>query len=149
MLSVVGAGPEKLTEKSKASVPIPEDVLRELRVHRKRRNEGRLFFGPAYHNNDLVFCTEDGRQLDPKNFYRRYKRLLKKAGVPDVNFHTLRHTFATLLLKAGEEMKTVQEILRHTRLSTTADISTTVTEKLKMKAATRINNILSQRKKHW
>ncbi|MDQ0285665.1 site-specific recombinase XerD [Desulfofundulus luciae] len=64
-----------------------------------------------------------------------------------MSFHTLRHTFATLLLEAGEEMKTVQEILRHTRLSTTADIYTKVTEKLKKKAANKINDILSQRKK--
>jgi integrase len=72
---------------------------------------------------------------------------LKKAGVPDVGFPALRYTFATLLLEAGEETKTVQEILRHTRLSTTADIYTKVTDKLKTKAATKINNILSLRKR--
>jgi integrase len=138
---------EPKTDKSKASVPMPETALKELRAHRKRQNEERLFFGTRYHSNDLVFCTEDGRQLDPKNFFRRYKRLLQKAGVPDVSFHTLRHTFATLLLEAGEEMKTVQEILRHAKLSTTADIYTKVSEKLKKRASAKINDILSQRKR--
>ncbi|MDQ0285664.1 spore coat polysaccharide biosynthesis predicted glycosyltransferase SpsG [Desulfofundulus luciae] len=52
---------EPKTEKSKASVPISENVLRELREHKKRQNKERLFFGPKYHNNDLVFCTP-GRQ---------------------------------------------------------------------------------------
>ncbi|MCL6447885.1 MAG: tyrosine-type recombinase/integrase [Armatimonadetes bacterium] len=67
---------------------------------------------------------------------------VKKAGIPKTSFHNLRRTFATLLLEAGEEMKTMQELLRHARLNITADIHTTVTEKLKKKATAKINEIL-------
>lgn len=133
------------TEKSKASVPIPEDVLRELRAHRKRQNEERLFFAQNYHNNGLVFCTEDGRQLDPRNFTKRYARQLKKAGIPEVSFHTLRHTYATILLEQGEDLRVVQENLRHTRLNVTADIYATVTEKLKKRAAARLNGLYKKK----
>ncbi len=130
------------TEKSKASVPIPENIVWELVKHQIRQQEEKDFFGKEYRDNGLVFCNENGGQLDPRAFTRRYERLLKKAGIPKTSFHNLRHTFATLLLEAGEEMKTVQELLRHARLNITADIYTTVTEKLKKKASAKINKIL-------
>ncbi|MCL6447610.1 MAG: site-specific integrase [Armatimonadetes bacterium] len=130
------------TEKSKASVPIPENIVWELVKHQIRQQEEKGFFQGEYQDNGLVFCSENGGQLDPRAFTRRYERLLKKAGIPKTSFHNLRHTFATLLLEAGEEMKTVQELLRHARLNITADIYTTVTEKLKKKASAKINDIL-------
>ncbi|MGI9953362.1 tyrosine-type recombinase/integrase [Moorellaceae bacterium AZ2] len=75
-------------------------------------------------------------------FFRRYKRILKRAGLPPVSFHTLRHTFATLILEAGEEMKTVQELLHHTSIDVTADIYTQVTEQLKKKVSAKVEEIL-------
>lgn len=138
---------EPKTKKSKSSVPIPEDIVKELKKHKARQDsQEKWFFKEKYHNNDLVLCSEDGRQLDPRSFTKRYARLLKQAGLPEVSFHTLRHTFASLMLEEGEDMRTVQEILRHTRLSTTADIYTSVTEKLKKRAAVKANNILKKAK---
>ncbi|MEW5898482.1 MAG: tyrosine-type recombinase/integrase [Bacillota bacterium] len=123
-------------------MPIPENIIWELVKHQIRQQEEKDFFGREYKDNGLVFCSEDGGQLDPRSFTRKYERLLKKAGIPKTTFHNLRHTVATLLLEAGEEMKTVQEFLRHARLNITADIYTTVTEKLKKKASAKINDIL-------
>ncbi|MEW6424324.1 MAG: tyrosine-type recombinase/integrase [Bacillota bacterium] len=123
-------------------MPTPENIIWELVKHQIRQQEERDFFSKEYRDNGLVFCSENGGQLDPRAFTRRYERLLKKAGIPKTSFHNLRHTFATLLLEAGEEMKTVQELLRHARLNITADIYTTVTEKLKKKASAKINDIL-------
>lgn len=133
---------EPKTEKSREPVPIPKVVLEELKRHRARQEEEKAFWGQAYQDNGLVFCTEDGKPLDPANFFRRYKRILKRAGLPAVSFHTLRHTFATLLLEAGEEMKTVQELLRHTVIDVTADIYTQVTKRLKKKVSAKVEEIL-------
>jgi integrase len=138
---------EPKTQKSKASVPIPEDIIKELKTHRVRQNEEKLFFGEKYQHGDLVFCTEYGRQLDPRNFTKRHKRLLQQAGLPEISFHNLRHTFASLLLEAGEEMRVIQECLRHTKISTTANIYISVSEKLKKNAASKVNEIL-KRKAH-
>ncbi|MGB9858951.1 MAG: tyrosine-type recombinase/integrase [Moorellaceae bacterium] len=133
---------EPKTEESGKPVPIPRLVLEELRRHRARQEEEKAFFGAAYQDSGLVFCTEDGKQIDPSNFLRHYKSLLRKAGLPEASFHALRHTFATLLLEAGEDLKTVQELLRHTRIDVTADIYSHVTERLKRRASAKVDEIL-------
>ncbi|MEW5899474.1 MAG: tyrosine-type recombinase/integrase [Bacillota bacterium] len=113
--------------------------------HQIRQQEEKGFFQGKYQDNGLVFCSEDGRQLDPRNFTKRYARLLRKAGIPEVSFHNLRHTSATILLEQGEDLKVVQENLRHTRLNVTADIYTTVIEKLKKRAAARLNRLYKKK----
>jgi len=115
----------------------------ELKAHRARQAQEKLFLGQAYEDNDLVFCQPNGKPLDPRGFTKKYARLLEAAGVPKVGFHALRHTFGTLLLEAGEDMRTIQEVLRHTRISTTADIYVEVTDKLKKRAADRIDAVLN------
>ncbi|MGI9952162.1 tyrosine-type recombinase/integrase [Moorellaceae bacterium AZ2] len=92
-----------------------------------------------------LFSTEDGKQIDPRNFTRRYERLLKKARLPKFSFHGLRHTFTSLLLEKGEDLKIVQELLRHTRIDVTADIYSHVTERLKRKASAKVEEILQGR----
>lgn len=132
------------TKKSKGTVPLPELAIKALKQHKALQAQEKLLTGGAYRDNGLVFCHADGKQIDPRNFTRRFDRLLKRAHLEHISFHTLRHSFATLLLEAGEDLKTVQEILRHTRLSTTADIYTEVTEKMKTRAAKTINGLLAR-----
>lgn len=138
---------EPKTEKSRRTVAVPPEVLKELRNHRARQNEEKLLFGPAYQDNGLVFCTEDGRPLDPDNFGKRHARLLKKAGIPHTGLHNLRHTFATLLLRAGEHPKVVQDMLGHTRISTTLDIYSHTDPELMRRAADRLNEFLKPKEK--
>jgi integrase len=54
------------------------------------------------------------------------KKLLKKAGLPDIRFHDLRHSTATLLLSKGVHPKIVQEILGHSEISMTKELYTFV-----------------------
>jgi integrase len=138
---------EPKTKQSKRVVPIPHEALKELKVHKARQNEEKLFFGQAYQDNGLVFATEDGKPLDPDNFAKRYGTILKKAGLPHVSFHNLRHTYASLLLEAGEHPKVVQEILGHTKISTTMDIYSHVNPELKERAAVKINGFLKPKEK--
>ena len=58
----------------------------------------------------------------PNSGYHRMKKLLKKAGLPNLRFHDLRHTCASLLLSKGISMKQIQNWLGHSTFSTTADI---------------------------
>lgn len=75
--------------------------------------------------SEYVFCIPEGRYAgkpyDPNNFANRFKEIAKEAEL-DITFHTLRHTHASLLLAAGEQLNVVQERLGHERASTTSDI---------------------------
>lgn len=70
-----------------------------------------------------MFTTEADTPVRFSNFDRRYfKPLVRKAGLPNVSFHVLRHTAATLLLAGGADIKSAQAVLGHAKASHTLDI---------------------------
>ena len=87
-------------------------------------------------DNDLVFASEVGKPIEASNLRRRsFEPLLKKAGVPRIRFHDLRHSAATLLLSQGSHRKVVSERLGHSRVSITLDLYSHVTPTLQREAA--------------
>lgn len=135
---------EPKTANSRRTIPLAEEVVRELRAHKARQNEEKLRLGPAYEDNDLVFATPLGKPVDPDNFGKQYKHLLAKARLPGVRFHDLRHTVATLLLEAGEHPKVVQELLGHARINITLDLYTHARPELKRRAVERLSDMLAK-----
>ena len=76
--------------------------------------------GSLYQPGGLVFATESGTLINPSNLRNRsFKPLLKKASLPSICFHDLRHTCATLLLSQGTHPKLVQELLGHATIAMT------------------------------
>lgn len=76
----------------------------------------------AYQGGGLVFCQPHGKPLHAHNIVRRdFRRVMKRAGVPRIRFHDLRHCHATLLLQRGVHPKVVQERLGHSTISMTLD----------------------------
>ena len=71
----------------------------------------------------------------PNSGYHRMKKLLKKAGLPNLRFHDLRHTFATHALTSGVDAKTLSGILGHTKTSFTLDTYTHVTGDMHRRAS--------------
>jgi integrase len=82
----------------------------------------------------------------PRNFRRKFDALLNNAQCGRLTVHGLRHTFATRLLEQGENLKTVQELLRHADIKTTGNIYSHVSPKIKKKAAHKMDTLL--RRKH-
>ena len=72
----------------------------------------------------------------------KYYELLKKYGVSKVRFHDLRHTFASLMLEAGESPKAIQELLGHSTITTTMDIYSHITKKGKVKALEKLSLLI-------
>ena len=127
---------------TKQEVPVPPPLVPFLRRHRKNQSTERLAAGEAWEDWDLLWCQPNGRPIDPHDDWEEWKHLLKQAGVQkDARVHDTRHTAATLLLEHGVDIRVVQQILRHSQLSTTKRY-THVTDKLAHDAAKRIGNAL-------
>lgn len=79
----------------------------------------------------------------PPAAYRKMKLLLKKAGLPNIRFHDLRHTFATHALTSGVDAKTLSGILGHTNASFTLDTYTHVTTDMQQRASNIVGGFMS------
>ncbi len=80
---------------------------------------------------------------DPGSAYRRLKVLLKRAGLPNIRFHDLRHTFATHALASGVDVKTLSGILGHTRAAFTLDTYTHTTGDMQRRASEVVGDFLT------
>jgi len=112
---------EPKTEKSRRSIMLTSFTVEALRRHRVKQLETKLQMGAVWQEHDLVFCTSLGTPLNPNRALELFKRLLKKAGLPDMRLHDLRHSIATILLSMGVHPKVVQELLGHNRIQETVD----------------------------
>ncbi len=78
--------------------------------------------GDKWQENGLTFCTGKGTLINPTNLRRRFfAPLLKRAGLPTITFHQLRHTAATILLLNNIKTKVVSELLGHATIDITLD----------------------------
>jgi integrase len=120
-------------------VALPAFAVEALRAHKVRQAEERLVAGPLWVDNGLVFPKQDGRFWEPDSFTSTFARAIHKAGLPHLNFHALRHSHATLLLKQGINPKIVSERLGHTKVGITLDIYSHVLPGMQEEAAQRID----------
>ncbi len=125
---------EVKTEGSNATLPLPRPLVTVLRNHRKQQMEERFAAGSSWTESGLVFTTKFGNPIEPRNVNRMFHVLCKKAGVPEVRVHDLRHSCATLLFTQGVEAATVQRILRHSSITVTTSIYMEVIESVKRDA---------------
>ena len=90
-----------------------------LSRHRKRQVEEKLRAGAAWQEHGLVFPSGIGTPTLGGNLNRSFKATLRRARLPEIRFHDLRHTSATLLLRQGVNPKYVQDLLGHADISLT------------------------------
>ena len=102
---------EPKTPKSRRTLILPRFVLKALKQHQMHQMQARLRAGANWKDHGLVFCNSYGSYLDPGSLREQFMALLKKAGLPPMRFHDLRHSAATILLGIGVPMKVVQELL--------------------------------------
>lgn len=109
---------EPKTKNSIRKIDISPVLVETLKEHKKRLKVESLSFG----EDDLVFPNEQGGLLDRHNIYSRYFiPALKKAGLPLIRFHDLRHTYISFLIYQGENLKYVQTQAGHASITTTLD----------------------------
>jgi integrase len=127
------------------SVRLTARAVQTLRDHRKRQIEEKLKkHAGGWQETGLVFTSTVGTPLNRHNVFRRsFKPLLRHAGLPDIPFHALRHSFATLMLSGREHPKVVQEMLGHSRINTTLDFYSHVLPDMQREAIERLDAMLS------
>ena len=104
------------------SIRLTRHAVDALSAHKAAQNTERLKAGSLWEDHGLVFATHGGRPLDSHNVARTsFKPLLKRARLPDIRFHDLRHTCATLLLSRGHHPRLVQELLGYASVALTLD----------------------------
>ncbi|HZR39576.1 MAG TPA: tyrosine-type recombinase/integrase [Ktedonobacteraceae bacterium] len=134
---------EPKTEKSRRSLILTPFALEALKQHRLQQVEAKLKAGSQWQEHDYVFSTSKGTHLNPDQDVRvQLKKLLKKAQLPEIRFHDLRHSAATLLLSMGVHPKIVQEILGHTKIATTLDVYSHVLPTMQQEAMKKLNDAL-------
>jgi integrase len=111
------------TAGSQRKVMLTPTAITALKNHRVRQLEERLQTGTAWHDSGLVFVNTIGNALDPTNVYKyQYRPMIKRAGLPMIRLHDLRHTAATLLLLSGIHPKVVSELLGHSSINITLNL---------------------------
>jgi integrase len=104
------------------SIKLTQAATEALRSHLERQLEEIDSSGDDYQDQGLIFPSRKGTPMNARNLTARsFKPLLKRAGLPDIRLHDLRHTCATLMLCEGVHIKLVQELLGHATISITLD----------------------------
>lgn len=115
-----------------------------LRQHRRAQLAERMAAGPAWRDEDWIFCRPDGSHLRPQWLLRRFGELATAAGLPPIKLHEGRHTAATLGLESGVDLKTVSDQLGHAGIAITADLYTHVRRARHDEAAERVAHCCSR-----
>jgi integrase len=131
---------EPKTRSSRRNIVIAGFALEVLKQHRIQQEIMRSAAGDAWEDHGYVFCKPTGKHLNPgHDVLVQLKLILKKAGLPDIRFHDLRHSVATLLFGQGVHPKVVQEILGHSEISMTMDIYSHMLPTMQKDAMNRLN----------
>ena len=131
--------------KSRLIVPAPYvmDLLREQQALQARWAEEA---GSVWNNEyNLVFTNELGRYTSFRALYDCFKRIVKSLNMPGVRIHDLRHTYAVNSLRAGDDIKTVQENLGHSTAAFTLDFYGHCTDEMRIASSNRMQNFISSR----
>ncbi len=122
------------TSNSIRTIPIPKQAVDLLILeHEKHPDNPYMFPSP-----------KTGTMYDPDSFRHTHEKILAAAGIEHIRFHDLRHTFATLSLQNGVDVKTLSNTLGHYSAGFTLDTYTHVTQRMKREAADTIGSVIDQ-----
>jgi integrase len=120
------------TKNSYRTISLGEDAVGILKKQKKKCGD-----------SEYVFPSPTGGPISPDSVIQMLHRVLKRAGLPKVRFHDLRHTFATVALQNGVDIKTVSGMLGHYSAGFTLDTYAHVTTQAQREAAKTMGSVLS------
>ena len=126
------------TSSSNRTIFIGQTLLAILKKHKKQQLENRMKYGKLYIDSNAVCTKEYGELVTPSVVKWNTRRI---SNALSFNFHSLRHTHATLLLENGAKMKEISERLGHSRISITMDTYSHVTDKMRNQTVDIMENL--------
>lgn len=123
------------SEAGERQVTLDQHTIKQLAAHRARQNHERLAAGHTWNDTGFVFTQPDGNPLAPMSVSEQFLLLAMGAGLPPVRLHDLRHGAATILLRAGHDLKVVQETLGLSSITIASDTYTSVLPDLARQSA--------------
>lgn len=123
------------TRSSARTIALDRATVVALKAHRRHQLEERVAWGPGWTDSGLVFTQENGEGFHPERITRRFQAAAKRAELPVIPLHGLRHAYASAGLRAGVGLKVMQERLGHASLAVTSDIYSHVAPEVDREAA--------------
>jgi integrase len=133
---------EPKTARSRRSVALDPATVAALREHQARQAAEKASVGPAYEESGLVFTHPDGSPIHPHLFSDWFKQHVRRAGLPKIRLHDVRHSYATAALAAGVAAKVVSERLGHATIAITMDTYSHVLPGLDERAAVTVAQLI-------
>ena len=124
------------------TLTLAPSVLQLFRLQKLKQNGLRVNAGELWEEHNLVFSNQCGGYLSYRTVYDCFKRVVVKIGAPATRFHDLRHTYATMAIRAGDDIKTVQENLGHATAAFTLDVYGHVTAGMRQASADRMEQVI-------
>jgi integrase len=113
---------EPKTDRSRRTVPISPGLVTMLLAHHADQEAERVVSRDQWQDHGLVFASEFGTPVDPRNILRTIQIAAQKAGMSHIGVHTLRHSAAVAWLESGVHIKAVADLLGHASVAITGDI---------------------------
>lgn len=135
------------TMSSRRVIKLTDDAIEILKTRKRRQAMQRLQLGDRWRDHDRLFTSWDGSPIHPDVFSKWFSSFIKRAGLPDITAHSLRHTNATLLIAAGVNVKTVSAHLGHATIATTGNIYAHAIKSAEAAAAEALQGVLSRPRK--
>ncbi len=110
------------TQSSDRVLDIPDFVFEEILKAREQYEKNRSRRSKSFQDLNYICCSSYGRPRSMQYHFNPFKEILKNNGLPDIRWHDLRHSYATLLLKNEFNLKAISKILGHAKEIVTADI---------------------------
>lgn len=137
---------EPKTRRSRRTVALPPFAIERLRHHRLEQAE-RFFSAGRRPDGETLLFERDGLPWNPNTFGLTFARLARDAKLPRVRLHDLRHSFASLLLAGGADLKTVSTALGHSTIAVTADTYAHVSPAMLHDAANLLDRVVASGRK--
>ncbi len=136
---------EPKTRRARRQLAFDAHTVAALRQHRVNQAQELLAWGPVSTETGHVFVREDGSLVHPDSFTKLFDRRVRRSCLPQIRLHDLRHSHATLALRAGVHPKVVSERLGHASVGITLDVYSHAISAMQEEAAERIASLVFDR----